>query len=203
MHTLSTSLCILEPLVAAHAHEMFFVLSDAAIYEFENEPPPSEAWLADRYARLESRVSTDGTQAWLNWAVRLPSGELAGYMQATVLPSRAALVAYELASRFWRKGIGSSAVSTTLEELRSNYSVRLFVAVYKAANNRSQGLLRRLGFHPASAQHVVEFGAEPDELVMVKPVATLRIRPGPSDALRIWRRVSVLAAQGLQSYWRH
>ena len=177
METLSTSLCILEPLVAAHAHEMFFVLSDAAIYEFENEPPPSEAWLSDRYARLESRASTDGTQVWLNWAVRLPTGELAGYVQATVFPSGAALVAYELASRFWRKGIGGSAVSAMLEELRSSYGVGLFVAVYKAANYRSQGLLRSLGFHPASAQQVVEFGAEPDELVMVKPATHTQSAP--------------------------
>lgn len=42
---------MLEPQVAAHASEMFDVLSDPAIYEFENEPPPSEAWLVERYAR--------------------------------------------------------------------------------------------------------------------------------------------------------
>ena len=35
----------LEPLVPAHATEMFGVLSDPAIYEFENSPPESEVWL--------------------------------------------------------------------------------------------------------------------------------------------------------------
>lgn len=174
MQTISTSLCTLEPLVAAHAQEMFGVLSDPAIYEFENEPPQSEAWLSERYTRLERRASSDGSQIWLNWVLRLPSGELAGYVQATLLPSGAALVAYELASRHWRKGIGSSAVSAMLDELQTLYGVRLFVAVLKAANHRSLALLRRLGFHPASSQQALEFGAEPDEAVMVKPADTAK-----------------------------
>lgn len=172
MNTVDATRCTLEPLAVAHAGEMFGVLSDPAIYEFENEPPPSAAWLAERYARLERRASSDGSQVWLNWVLRLPSGELAGYVQASVLRSGAALVAYELASRHWRKGIGRCAVAAMLEELRTAYSVSVFVAVLKAVNYRSLGLLRSLGFQPASPQQVVEFGAEPDEAVMVKPAVS-------------------------------
>ena len=175
MRTISPPLCTLEPLVVAHAREMFEVLSDPAIYEFENEPPPSEAWLTERYEKLERRTSSDGGQVWLNWALRLPSGELAGYVQASVLLSGTALVAYELASNHWRKGIGSCAVSAMLAELRENYGVRLFAAVLKAANYRSLWLLRGLGFQSASSQQVVEFGAELDETVMVKPAAPTEI----------------------------
>ena len=171
MRTVEAPLCTLEPLEAAHAHEMFRVLCDPAIYEFENEPPPSESWLAERYALLARRASADGSQVWLNWVVRLPQGELAGYVQATVLRSGAALVAYELASRHWRKGIGSSAVSAMIRELHSKYGVRLFVAVFKAANFRSRGLLRSLGFQPASSQEAIEFAAQSDESVMVKLAA--------------------------------
>jgi hypothetical protein len=47
MRTVEASRCTLEPLVVAHAQEMFSVLSDPAIYEFENEPPPSRSWLAE------------------------------------------------------------------------------------------------------------------------------------------------------------
>ena len=168
MKTVHASLCTLEPQVAAHAHEMFDVLSDAKIYEFENKPPQSEEWLAERYALLEGRASSDGTQTWLNWVVRLPSGELAGYVQATVFQSGSALVAYELGSRFWRQGIGRSAVSAMLAELRSAHSVDLFAAVLKGTNYRSLGLLRSLGFQPASPQQVIEFGAEADEVALVK-----------------------------------
>lgn len=57
---------VLEPFVATHAAEMFQVLSDPAIYEFENSPPESVEWLERRYGRLESRCSLDGSQLWLN-----------------------------------------------------------------------------------------------------------------------------------------
>ncbi|MFT3665019.1 GNAT family N-acetyltransferase [Piscinibacter sp.] len=173
MRIVEASRCTLEPLVVAHAQVMFHVLSDPAIYEFENEPPRSESWLAERYARLERRASADGSQVWLNWVLRLPGGELVGYVQATVLPSGAALVAYELASRYWRQGIGRCAVSAMLGELQSSYGVHLFAAVLKAANHRSLGLLRSLGFQPATSEQAAEFGAESDESVMVKSVAPI------------------------------
>lgn len=172
MRSLRTPLCTLEPQVESHAREMFVVLGDPAIYEFENEAPPSEAWLAKRYALLESRASADGQEIWLNWVVRVPSGELAGYVQATVLPSGTALVAYELASRHWRRGIGSTAVRAMLGELETVYDVRLFVAVLKAANYRSLGLLDHLGFTPGSRQQAEEYEAESDERVMVKAAGT-------------------------------
>jgi [ribosomal protein S5]-alanine N-acetyltransferase len=168
LRILKASRCTLEPLVAAHADAMFDVLSDPAIYEFENDPPQSVAWLADRYSFLERRGPMDGTQKWLNWVIRLPSGDLAGYVQATVLQSGSSYVAYELASRYWRRGIGSSAVLAMMDELRSAYGVHGFVAVLKTANYRSFEFLRSLGFTPASAQQSNEFGAEPDERVMVK-----------------------------------
>jgi len=172
MQVISTPPLLLEPLSVDHAREMFAVLSDPAIYEFENEPPASEEALARRYTMLEGRRSRDGTQTWLNWVIRLPGGELAGYVQATVLQSGAAYVAYELASRHWRQGIGSTAVAAMIDELRTRYAVTLFVAVLKARNYRSVGLLRKLGFVPASAAQVEEFGAEADEAVMVKPAGT-------------------------------
>ncbi len=86
----------LEPLVRGHAPEMFAALSAPAIYRYiEEKPPVSLEALADRYERLESRKSADGRQLWLNWVVReSASGKVAGYVQATVLEDRAALVAY-------------------------------------------------------------------------------------------------------------
>jgi ribosomal-protein-alanine N-acetyltransferase len=173
MRTLNTPLCTLEPQVAAHAPEMFKVLSDPAIYEFENAPPSSEAWLAERFAKLESRISKDGTQHWLNWVVRLPSGELVGYTQATVEQSGVAYVAYELASKFWRQGLGSCAVNAMLAELASEYAVHTFLAVLKARNFRSLALLQHLGFWPGTPAHIAQAAAEPDERVMYKPVPTL------------------------------
>ena len=163
MNNVSAGRVVLEPQTAAHAAEMFAVLSDPAIYEFENAPPESVAWLTERFARLESRVSPDGAEQWLNWVVRLPSGTLAGYVQATIDRDRTAHIAYELASKFWRRGIGSAAVSGMLEELAVSYGVRTCVATLKERNYRSLALLQSLGFERSGS-------SRSDEIVMRKSI---------------------------------
>src|SRR5256885_15929378 len=60
MRVIETGRLTLEPQTAAHAEEMFAVLSDPAIYEYENEPPPSLEWLRSRFTKLESRRSPSG-----------------------------------------------------------------------------------------------------------------------------------------------
>jgi [ribosomal protein S5]-alanine N-acetyltransferase len=170
MRTLVTTYCVLEPQVEAHAAEMFKVLSDPAIYEFENQPPESAQWLADRFRRLETRQSKDGAERWLNWVIKLTDGRLAGYVQATVLNDGVALVAYELNSRYWRKGIGSSAVTAALDELKASYGVTRFIAVLKASNFRSHALLVKLGFWHATREDAIRFRDGDDELVMSKVV---------------------------------
>ncbi len=170
MKTLVAPCCTLEPQVAAHAREMFAVLSDPAIYEFENSPPVSEQWLRERYRRLETRGPTDGSQRWLNWVVRLPTGELAGYVQATVCPDGSALAAYELNSRYWRQGIGSAAVQAMLDALQADEGVHRVIAVLKCRNHRSMGLLHHLGFVPASPSQSARYRDEADETVLVKTI---------------------------------
>jgi ribosomal-protein-alanine N-acetyltransferase len=171
MKTLVADNCVLEPLTKAHAKEMFKVLSDPAIYEFENAPPQSEEWLSARYEKLETRQSLDGKQQWLNWVVQLNTKELAGYVQATILDNGLGYVAYELSSKNWRKGFGREAVSTMLSELASSYRVDTAVAVLKAMNYRSHGLLLNLGFTQASEELVGLANPESDEVVMVKTLA--------------------------------
>jgi ribosomal-protein-alanine N-acetyltransferase len=75
MRTLQTARLTLEPQCAAHAAAMFAVLSDPAIYEYENAPPASVDALRARYAFLEGRRSPDGSQQWLNWVARLRPAE--------------------------------------------------------------------------------------------------------------------------------
>ena len=161
MNRVSTASLTLEPQLAAHAVEMFEVLSDPAIYEFENSPPVSAAWLAERFAMLESRVSPDGAQHWLNWVIRLPTGALAGYVQATIAQDHTAQIAYELGSQFWRQRIGSTAVRAMLAELAAAYGVHTFTATLKERNYRSLALLRSLGFERAGS-------SGSDEVVMCK-----------------------------------
>ena len=168
MNTLVAGNLVLEPQVAGHAAAMFPVLSDPAIYEFENAPPESRDWLEQRFAKLESRQSADGTEQWLNWVIRLPSGDLAGYVQATVTGDWVAYIAYELASRFWRQRVGSTAVGAVLAELMATYGVNTFVAILKARNARSAAFLRHLGFAAEAPVGLAPIAHGSDELVMYK-----------------------------------
>jgi hypothetical protein len=68
MRLIQTGSLTLEPQTAAHAEEMFAVLSDPAIYEYENEPPRSLEWLRARFTKLESRLSENGEEQWLSSA---------------------------------------------------------------------------------------------------------------------------------------
>jgi [ribosomal protein S5]-alanine N-acetyltransferase len=166
MRTLEAAGLTLEPQTAAHAGEMFAVLSDPAIYAHENEPPRSLDWLRTRFARLESRASADGREQWLNWVARLPTSELAGYVQATVREDGSAIVAYEFASAHWGRGLAFSATQAMIGELVARYGVRTLFAVAKRTNVRSHRLLERLGFAPADPAHHPPLGVLADEVLM-------------------------------------
>jgi len=148
---------------------MFRVLSDPAIYEYENEPPASVEWLQARFKRLESRRSPDGIEQWLNWVLR-DGSSLIGYVQATVYPEHRAGIAYVLASGSWGKGLAREAVDSMIAELRDRYGVRHLSAVLKRDNGRSMRLLERLGFTLASPKLHAEREIEPDEALMLKSI---------------------------------
>jgi RimJ/RimL family protein N-acetyltransferase len=166
----------LEPQVATHADAMFAVLSDPAIYEHENAPPASVDALRERYRKLETRRSGDGREQWLNWVVRLPDGELAGYVQATVYPegyagglhrlAARADIAYEFASCYWGRGLARVAVLAMIDELVGQYHVRSLSAVLKRSNERSRRFLERLGFTLASPERHDEKQVAADEMLM-------------------------------------
>jgi RimJ/RimL family protein N-acetyltransferase len=170
MHVIETASLTLEPQVVAHAEEMFAVLSDPAIYEYENEPPPSVEWLRARFAKLESRRSTDGQEQWLNWVIRLPTSELIGFVQATVRSKGRAAIAYELSSAYWGRGLARQAVQAMIGELVERYEVRSLSAVFKRENHRSMRLLERLGFSLASSEEHVKCQVEQGGLLMQREI---------------------------------
>jgi [ribosomal protein S5]-alanine N-acetyltransferase len=170
MHTIEATRVTLEPQTAEHAEEMFVVLSDPAIYTYENEPPPSVQWLRTRFEKLESRRSGDGTELWLNWVVRLRSAGLIGYVQATVFPDNRALVAYEFASAHWGRGLAREAAEALIRELVEHYHVTYLTAIAKSANLRSLRLLERLGFVPAAPDLPTDHELEPGEVLACRSV---------------------------------
>ena len=136
----------LEPQLATHAGELYAVIGDPSLYEYiDAKEPASEAALRERLQRLESRLSPDGTEHWLNWIVRNPAGELVGYVQATVTPDRSAEIAYVLGRAHWRRGYASAACTAMIGELRRRYGVTRLTATLDPANAASLALLRKLG----------------------------------------------------------
>jgi RimJ/RimL family protein N-acetyltransferase len=136
----------LEPLVAAHADEMFAPMSAAAIYAYIPEQPPvSVSALRQRYQQLERGHSASGRERWLNWIVRLGSGQCAGYVQATVHPGSTADFAFVFAPEHWGRGYGREAVRAVLLRAIQIKGLSRVIAETQAANQASCALLRGLG----------------------------------------------------------
>ena len=149
--SIATARLSLAPQVASDADAMFELLQDPAIYRYENEPPPSLEWLRERYRRLESRRSADGREQWLNWIVRLRTGEATGFVQATVHDDHSAGIAYVFASRYWGQGFAGEAVRAMIGELVPRYRVVRLAAVLKrrriARKLSMQVLADKAGLH--------------------------------------------------------
>lgn len=172
MHTLRADDLVLEPQTAAHAAEMYPLLADPEMSRYLDTDPPSDpAWLAARFAKLETRRSADGREHWLNWVIRTPQHALAGYVQATVYTDGSANIAYELGRAFWGRGWATRSALAMLQELASAYGVRRAFATVDKRNLRSIKLLTRLGFSTADPPRHPHHGvAEGDWLFVREPL---------------------------------
>jgi ribosomal-protein-alanine N-acetyltransferase len=142
----------LEPLAAAHADEMFEPISAIAIYDYmPGRPPASVSALRERYTQLERGRSADGQQQWLNWIVRLHSGQCTGFVQATIHPAKSADFAFAFAPCYWGRSVAFEACRAALPWLAAERGVTAFFATVDPRNARSVGLLVRLGFIEATA----------------------------------------------------
>ena len=159
----------LEPQTARHAPAMYALLRDPALYEFlDQAPPASEAALRERFTRLQTRRSPDGSQHWLNWVIRLADGRLAGYVQATVYPDHTANIAYVLGHAFWGRGIALEATRCLLDELPRGDKVRQAFATVDQRNARSLRLLRRLGFTRLVDNWPLHAAPQPGDAVLAR-----------------------------------
>jgi [ribosomal protein S5]-alanine N-acetyltransferase len=146
-HPIESTSLRLEPLLAAHAEEMFRAMSAAAIYDYmPARPPASPSALRKRYAHLEKGCSADGSERWLNWVVRLKSRECVGFVQTTIYPALSADFAFAFAPTHWGRGIAYEACGAALSCLRHDFDVRILFATVDPRNVRSIRLLERLGF---------------------------------------------------------
>jgi len=147
---LTTERLCLEPITTDHAEAMFEVLGAPEIYAYLDESPPDSVdALRERYRVLERRTSPDGTEQWLNWAVRrAEDGHHLGYVQATVRADGWASVAYVLSPGTWGHGYATEAVTALAAWLETAWGVTTLDATVDRRNHRSIALLERLGFAP-------------------------------------------------------
>ncbi|PQV46694.1 RimJ/RimL family protein N-acetyltransferase [Paraburkholderia sp. BL21I4N1] len=111
------------------------------------EPPTKLEDLTARYRKLESRRSSDDTEAWLNWALIGLDGKAHGYVQATVnLNSKEAFIAYFVFSPSQRLGYAREALNVLLPALREAYGIVKFNAEIDTRNVASIRLVESLGF---------------------------------------------------------
>ena len=139
----------LEPLVVAHARELFERLRDPTLYAFIDEAPPTSlAALETRYRALERRGPPDGrNEVWFNWACReRATGELAGLMQATVVPDQPALIAYVFTAGGQGRGLAREASGAVVRALFRDWAQPAVEATVHPDNARSIALLEALGF---------------------------------------------------------
>ena len=182
LQVLHTSRLKLEPLGEAHAAALFEGLSDHRLYEFIGEQAPvSVEALAERYRRLATRMSPDGREHWLNWAIgSQASGRHVGWVQATVHADRSAHVAYLLFRESWGQGFAREAATAMVEHLRDAWSVRIVRATVDVRNRRSIALLEALGFVRGAVRRDAEVirGVLSDEVEYRRPLDRPRTARG-------------------------
>lgn len=136
---LQSARIVLEPLTAWHGEGLFPLLRDPMMYSYiPGEPPISGGEVMKRFERLETRLSPDETELWLNWAVRLLSAGYVGMVEATVREDGTALTAWRIFTPHQRQGLGREAVQLMLEHLKAIGVVeaRAFVDTRNAASIR-------------------------------------------------------------------
>jgi TetR/AcrR family transcriptional regulator len=139
----------LEPILTRHADQLFEGLRQSQAYAYiPDEPPKQLDSLRERYQKLSLRVSPDGSEAWLNWAICIKNTMTsAGYVQATVrLADNHAQIAYHVIPSHWRQGIGKEAVTGMLLFLFKEYEIIHVEAHIDTRNIASIALVTALGF---------------------------------------------------------
>ena len=165
----------LEPLAAGHAEGMFAPMSAPEIYDYTpGKPPASVSALRERYATLARGRSADGRERWLNWVVRLPAGQCAGYVQATIHPQGTGDFAFVFAPDHWGKGIAFEACQAVLPWLAREAGVAALYATADPRNGRSLRLLERLGFVEVAPARYPHGDTEPDDRVFLLACSTSR-----------------------------
>ncbi|MDO9181167.1 MAG: GNAT family N-acetyltransferase [Bacteriovorax sp.] len=146
--SLKTDRLLIEPIYAEHADSLFELMQNKKIYQWiSSTPPQSIDQLKVGWKKHESRLSPDGNEAWLNWAVRRTSdGAYIGKMDAEVNHEKVATnIGYIFFPDYWGKGYASESVL----EIKNHFSrngISKIMATVTLGNETSYRVLEKSGF---------------------------------------------------------
>lgn len=138
----------LEPLVAAHADILFCSLCDERIYRWIDAGGPKDlTQLRAKWERNESRLSPDGNEVWLNWAIRLGNeGPYIGKLDAELdSPIRATNVGFVFFPEYWGYGYATESLLAVKTVLATN-GISFMRATVATPNISSARVLEKAGF---------------------------------------------------------
>jgi len=159
----------LSPVSRRDAVNMYQGLQASALYRFiPGEPPKSLEALANRYGSLESGLSPDGREHWVNWLAHDASfGSPLGFVQATVPieDNSICTVAYVFFEEFWGQGYAREALKEMIRHLAVTARCHSFKALIDSRNLRSIGVVESLGFSLVATHLAADFfkGSQSDE----------------------------------------
>ena len=150
---ITTRRLVLEPLVGAHADLLFEPLCDMRIYRWINAGIAADiAELRTIWQRNESRISPNGDEIWLNWAIRLRNdGPYIGKLDAELdSPSMVTNIGFILFPEYWGGGFATESLQATITDL-SNKGILFMRASVAKPNIASARVLEKAGFTRVSA----------------------------------------------------
>jgi RimJ/RimL family protein N-acetyltransferase len=122
---LQGDLVALVPLHSGDARELALLLCDERLHEFTGGAPPTPTELKERFGLWELRCSPDGSERWLNWAVRLRESDVAvGTVQATIREDEA-VVAWVIGIAWQGRGYAKDAARALVRWLSESECVRV------------------------------------------------------------------------------
>ncbi|MGB3519483.1 MAG: GNAT family N-acetyltransferase [Elainellaceae cyanobacterium] len=140
-----------EPLTAAHADELFLILTTSSVLAFIDPTgdPPTLEELREEYA-IRARGPLDLTapnEQWFNMAIRLktPPFSPIGRLEATGYGEWGE-VAYLFGEAWWGKGLAFEAMLWWHDYLAAAVPQTRWWAAVHPANHRSIRLLTKLGY---------------------------------------------------------
>jgi RimJ/RimL family protein N-acetyltransferase len=146
---IETARLSLEPVVEAHAREVWELFADQELHRFVPFQPGTLEETAARCARWATRFSPKRDALHLNWLAReRATGRGVGHFQAGVEEPGRAVVGYLVLRARQGRGYATEGMGAVLGWLHGKLGVRVAEASCDTRNSASIRLALRLGMRP-------------------------------------------------------